>query len=91
MAPFSINTITFILGKEFIFGSFNFITDIDGRLHVSNLEMIWSGPIESDPASYNVAHSSSESNSTQLEKRTIPPRYPFGLKNSADTYQQVLY
>ena len=39
MVPFSINTVTFIPGKEFTFGSFNFVIGTDGRLHVSNLEM----------------------------------------------------
>ena len=34
-----VRTVTFIPGKEFIFGSFNFITGIDGKLHVSNLEV----------------------------------------------------
>ena len=42
MAPISINAVTFIPGKEFIFGSFNFVAGIDGRLHVSNLKMFWS-------------------------------------------------
>ena len=63
MAPFSINTIIFIPGKEFIFGSFNFVASIDGRLHVSNLETIQSVQIESDLASYNATRSSSESDS----------------------------
>ena len=31
--------------------------------------------------------SSSESNSTRLERRTAPPRYPFGLRNYTDVYQ----
>src|SRR5438128_67841 len=32
----------------------------------------------------NHMHSSSESDSTQLEGRTTPPRYPFRLRNSSD-------
>ena len=38
MAPVNISAITFIPGMEFTFGSFNFIANVDGRLHVSNLE-----------------------------------------------------
>src|SRR6266540_3820716 len=52
--------------------------------------MIRSGQIKSDPASYNVTHSSSESDSARLEKRITPPRYLFGLSNSANVYQHVL-
>src|SRR5438105_14262546 len=50
MAPFSINAITFIPGKEFTFRSFNFIVGIDGRLHVSNPETTRTGRIGSDLA-----------------------------------------
>src|SRR6266542_1756705 len=90
MAPFNINTMAFIPGKEFIFGSFNFITDVDGRLHVSNLETIQSGQIRSDSASHNITRSSSESNSDRLENRIAPPRYLFGFSNFANVYQNVL-
>src|SRR6266540_723211 len=79
MAPFNINAVTFIPGKEFVFGSFNFIAGINGRLHVSNLETIRSGQIGSDSASYNVTCSTSESDSDRLENMTTPPRYLFGL------------
>src|SRR5438105_12707764 len=47
-APFNINTIAFIPGQDFRFGSFDFVTGIDGKLHVSNLEAIWSSQIGSD-------------------------------------------
>ena len=57
MAPLSINVVTFIPSKEFIFGSFNFITGIDGRLHVSNLEMTRTSQIGSDSASHTITHS----------------------------------
>src|SRR6266540_2412076 len=40
MAPINISAITFIPGMEFTFGSFNFITGIDGRLHVPDPETI---------------------------------------------------
>src|SRR5438105_1910334 len=48
MAPFNINIVAFIPGEDFRFGSFHFIAGVDGRLHVSNLEAIRSGQIESD-------------------------------------------
>ena len=43
MAPFSINSVTFIPDEELTFGSFNFIAGIDGRLHISNLETTQTG------------------------------------------------
>ena len=61
MAPFNINAVTFIPGKEFIFGSFNFVTGRYGRLRVSNLEM--THQIGSDSASHSITRSSSESGS----------------------------
>ena len=39
MAPINFSAITFIPGMKFTFGSFNFITGVNGRLHVSNLEV----------------------------------------------------
>src|SRR5438128_1360101 len=90
MAPFSINAITFIPGKEFVFGSFTFITGVDGRLHVSNLETTRTGQIRSDSASHNITRSSSESDSDRLEKGITLPRYLFGFCNSANTYQYML-
>src|SRR6266540_3673088 len=90
MAPFDINAITFILGKEFIFGSFNFVAGLDGRLHVSNLETIRPFQIRSDSASYYVTRSSSKSDSDLLENGITPPRYLFGFSNSANVYQHML-
>src|SRR5438128_2608697 len=90
MAPFNINAVTFIPSKEFIFRSFNFIAGIDGRLHISNLKIIHPGQIESDSASYDATCSSSESDLVRMEKRIAPPRYLFGLSNSANVYQHVL-
>ena len=90
MAPFNINTVTFIPGKEFIFGSFNFIASVDGRLHVSNLEMTRAGQIGSDSASRSITRSSSESDSDRLENGITLPKYLFGFYNSANTYQYML-
>src|SRR5437763_15418992 len=70
MAPFSINAVTFIPGKEFIFGSFNFIADTDGRL-----EMTRTGWIGSNSASHNIMRSSFESDSHRLENGITLPRY----------------
>src|SRR6266542_1941043 len=90
MAPFSINTVTFIPAKEFIFRSFNFIAGIDVRLHISNLEMTRSGQIGSDSTNHNITRSSSESDSDRLENGITLPRYLFGFCNSANTYQYLL-
>ena len=90
MALFSINAITFIPGKEFIFGSFNFIASIDGRLHVSNLETTRTGQIGSDSASHNIMRSLSESDSDRLGNGISLPRYLFGFYNSANMYQHML-
>src|SRR5438105_30928 len=84
------NAITFIPGKELIFGSFNFITGIDGRLHVSNLETTRTGQIISDSASHNITRSSSESDSCRLKNRITLPRYLFRFCNSSNTYQYML-
>src|SRR5438105_1978741 len=91
MAPFSINAVTFIPGKEFIFGSFNFIAGIDGRLHVSNLETTRTSQIGSDSASRIITRSSSKSNSDRLENGITLPRYLFRFSNSANTYQYMLH
>ena len=39
MAPINFSAITFIPGMEFTFESFSFIAGVDGRLHVSNLDL----------------------------------------------------
>ena len=90
MVPFSINAITFIPDKEFIFGSFNFIAGIDGRLHVSNPETTRTGQIGSDSASHIITRPESESDSARPENGIILPRYLFGFYNSANTYQYML-
>ena len=90
MAPFSINVVTFIPGKEFIFGSFNFVAGTDGRLRVSNLETTRIGRIEFDSASHDITRPESESNSARPKNRIILPRYLFGFCNSANTYQYML-
>src|SRR5207244_2751704 len=90
MPAFNINVVIFIPGKEFIFGSFNFIAGIDGSLHISNLKTIRSSQIESDLASHNATRFSSKSDSVRLERRIAPPRYLFGFNNSANVNQHVL-
>src|SRR5438128_1258444 len=90
MAPINISTITFILGMEFTFGSFNFIAGIDGRLHVSNLEATLIGQITPDPADHIFIRSVSEPDSDRLRDGLIPPRYLFGFCNSANTFQHML-
>ena len=92
MALFSINAATFIPGEEFTFGSFNFVVGIDGRLHVSNLEMTRIGQIGSDSARHRIiTRSISESDSARPENGVILPRYLFGFCNSANTYQYMLH
>ena len=71
MVLFSINAITFIPGKEFIFGNFNFITGIDGRLHFSDLEATRTGRIGSDSSRHVISRPESELDSAQLENRII--------------------
>ena len=90
MAPFSINAVTFIPDKEFIFGSFNFIAGIDGRLHVSDLETTRTGQIGSDSANHVITRPESESDSARPKNKIIQPRYLFGFCNSANTYQYML-
>ena len=90
MAPFSINAITFIPDKEFIFGRFNFEAGIDGRLRVSNPEMTRTGRIGSDSASHIITCSSSESDLARPKNRIILSRYLFEFCNSANTYQYML-
>ena|SRR5438128_8147693 len=106
MALFSFNIAAFVPGQYFHFGSLDFITSEDGRLHASNLEATLPGVIRYDLTNnkndlsssdtiwiredQDIAYSSSESDLTQLGKRTAPPRYPFGLSNSTNVYQHVL-
>jgi len=90
MVLFTINAITFTPSKEYIFGSFNFIAGIDGRLRISNLEITWTGQIGSDSASHSITRSPSESDSDRLENGITLPRYLFGFCNSANTYQYIL-
>ena len=90
MAPINISAITFIPGMEFAFGSFNFITSVDGRLHVSNLEATRIGQITPDPADHIFIRSVSELDSDRLRDGLILPRYQFGFRNSANTFQRML-
>src|SRR5438105_2750211 len=90
MAPINFSTIIFIPGMEFTFGSFSFITGIDGRLHVSNLEATLIGQINPNLADHIFTRSISEPNSDRLRDGLILPRYPFGLRNSANTFQRTL-
>ena len=90
MAPINISAITFIPGMEFTFGSFNFITGIDGRLHFSNLEATQIGQITPDPADHIFIRPVSKPDSDRLKDGLILPRYLFGFCNSANTYQYML-
>src|SRR6266498_1543295 len=85
MAPINISSIIFIPGM-----SFNFIAGVDGRLHVSNLEATLIGQINPDPADHIFIRSISEPDSDRLRDGLILPRYPFGLRNSANTFQRTL-
>ena len=49
MAAVNSNTVSFIPGLIFRFGSFNFTTGDDGKLKTSDPEMLTSGQIGSDP------------------------------------------
>src|SRR5438105_7182628 len=90
MAPINFSAITFIPGVEFTFGSFSFITGVDGRLHVSNLEATSIGQINPDPADHIFTRSVPELDSDRLRDSLVLPRYPFGLCNSANTFQRTL-
>src|SRR5438105_4744952 len=89
MAPINFSAITFIPGMEFTFGSFSFIAGVDGRLHVSNLEATSIGQISPDPTDHIFARSVSEPDSDRLRDSFVLPRYPFGLHNSANTFQRT--
>ena len=86
MAPINISAITFVLGMEFTFGSFNFIAGIDGRLHVSDPETTRTGQIGSDSASHTV----SKSNSARPGSGSVQPKNQFGFCNSANTFQRMI-
>src|SRR5207237_146181 len=90
MAPINFSAITFIPGVEFTFGSFSFIAGIDGRLHVSNPETISIGQIKLDRADHTLTRSVSEPDSDRLRDRFVLPRYPFGPRNSANTFRRML-
>src|SRR5438128_7199905 len=90
MAPINFSAITFIPGVEFTFGSFSFIADVDRRLHVSNLEATSIGKIDLDRADHIFTRSISEPDSDRLRDRFIQPRYPFDLRNSANTFRRML-
>src|SRR5438105_1250232 len=89
MAPINFSAITFIPGVEFTFRSFSFIAGIDGRLHVSNLEATSIGQINPDPADHIFTRSVSEPDFDRLRDSLVLPRYPFGLRNSANTFQRT--
>ncbi len=90
MAPINFSAITFTPGMEFTFGSLNFTAGVDGRLHVSNLEATSIGPIDIDRADRIFTRSASEPDSDRLRDRFVQPRYPFGLRNSANTFRHML-
>src|SRR6266540_632248 len=90
MVPINISVITFIPGMEFTFGSFNFITGVDGRLHISNLEATLIDQITPDPADHIFIRSVSEPDSDRLRDGLVLPGYLFGFYNSANTFQRML-
>ena len=90
MAPINFSAITFIPGVEFTFRSFSFISGVDGRLHVSNLETTSIGQISPNPANHIFTRSVSEPDSDRLRDGLILRRYLFGLCNSANTFQRML-
>src|SRR5436190_24261476 len=90
MAPINFRAITFVPGTEFTFGSLSFTADADGRLHASNPEATSVGQIDFDRAERSFTRSVSEPNSDRLRNRLTPPRYPFGFRNSANTFQRML-
>src|SRR5436190_14051933 len=90
MAPINFSAITFVPGMEFAFGSFGFISGADGRLHVSNPEATSIGPIDLDRADRIFTRSVSEPDSDRLRDRSVLPRYPFGFRNSANTFRRML-
>src|SRR5438045_7715446 len=81
MAPINFSAITFIPGVEFTFRSFSFITGVDGRLHVSDLEATSIRQINPDLADHVFSQSVPEPDSDRLRDRLVLPRYPFGLRN----------
>jgi len=91
MAPINFSAITFTPGVEFTFGSLNFTAGVDGRLHVSNLKATSIGPIDLDPADHIFTRSIFEPDSDRLRDRFVLPRYPFGFRNSANTFQRMLH
>src|SRR6266540_836563 len=90
MAPINFRAITFVPGTEFTFGSLSFIAGADGRLHASNPEATSVGQVDFDRAERISARSVLEPNSDRLRSRFTPPRYPFGFRNSANTFQHML-
>src|SRR5436190_11332483 len=90
MAPINFSAITFVPGMEFAFGSFGFISGADGRLHVSNPEATSIGPIDLDRGDRIFTRSVSKPDSDRLGDRFVLPRYPFGFRNSANTFRRML-
>ena len=91
MAPINISTITFIPDMEFTFGSFNFIADVDGRLHIFDPEATRIGQIAPNSTDRVVIiRPVFEPDSDQLKSGIILPRYKFGFCNSANTFQHML-
>ena len=90
MAPINISAITFIPGMEFTFGSFNFIAGVDRRLHVSNLEATLISQINPDPADHIFIRPVSKPDSDRLRDDLVRPKYLFGFRNSANTFQRML-
>src|SRR6266540_2679751 len=90
MAPINFRAITFVPDTEFTFGSLSFIAGADERLRVTNLEATSVGQIDFDRAERIFTRSVSEPDSDRLRNRFISPRYPFGFRNSANTFRCML-
>src|SRR5207244_2831071 len=90
MAPINFSAITFVPGMEFAFGSLGFIAGADGRLRFSNPEATLIVPIDLDRADRIFTRSVFEPNFDQLRDRSVLPRYPFGFRNSANTFRRML-
>ena len=90
MAPINFSAITFIPGVEFTFGSLSFVAGINGNLRVSNLEATRIGRPVPDSVDRIVIQPAFELNSDRFKDGLTLPRYPFGFRNLANTFQRML-
>ena len=90
MAPINFSAITFIPSVEFTFRSLSFVAGVNGKLRVSNLEATRIGRPVLISADRIVIQPASESDSDRFKDGLTLPRYPFGFRNSANTFQRML-